>query len=125
MINDIDILDCDYEYEHEHEEDNYIDIEIDCKDTLLRLNVEEDTSKPILNQVLEELDKSLNEYNIKLYELMDKKKDIIKLLNENNIIRLETLLNSLRDIKISIFETQEDINFCINKINFYTSYINN
>lgn len=110
---------------YEYEEDNYTDIEIDCKNTLLRLNVEEDTSKPILNQVLDELNKSLDDYNAKLYELIGKKDNFIKLLNENNIVRLETLLDSLRDIKLSINETQEDINFCIEKINFYTSYINN
>ena len=56
---------------------------------------------------------------------MDKKKDIIKLLNENNIIGLEALLNSLRDIKMSIHEILEDIDFCISKIDFYTDYINN
>ena len=37
--------------EYDFEEDVLLDIEIDCKDTLLRLNVEEDESKPILNQV--------------------------------------------------------------------------
>ena len=119
MTEEIKILECDFE------EDVLLDIEIDCKDTLLRLNVEEDESKPILNQVLEELDKALDKYNIRLYEWMDKKKDIIKLRNENNIIGLEALLNSLRDIKMSIHEILEDIDFCISKIDFYTDYINN
>lgn len=119
-MNDIKVLDYDYECE-----DYFVDIELDCKDTLLRLNVEEDNTIPILNQVLDELDKALDCYNIRLYELMNKKKEIIKLLTENNIIGLEALLNSLKDIKISIYETQEDINFCINKINDYTDYIYN
>lgn len=98
-------------------------IELDCLETLLRLNVIEDTSKPILNQVLEELDMALDNFNIRLYNLLENKKKIIKLLNNNDIISLETLLNSLRDIKLSIEQTQADIDFCIHKIDYYTTYI--
>ena len=112
--------------EYDECEDTFMtEIEKDCEDTLLRLNAIKDKDTPIMNKTLDELDTALDRYNVLLYDLIARKANTIKLLNENNIIGLEGLLSSLRDIKLSIVETQKNIDFCIDKINYYNSYIYN
>lgn len=103
------------------------DVEASCEDTLLRLNVKDDAFKvnePCLNRVLRALDIALNEYNTELVELLNTKRRLIKMINKDDIMQLDELLSSLKDIKIKIHKVKEDINFCINKINIYTDYIN-
>ena len=99
-----------------------VDIEKEMKATLLRLNIKK---KNWNKDIMKMFDKKLDELNKRLNYLCKKDEELITKLSDINIEQdeLENTIRSLRVVKNDIRGVMLDIDYCIEKVDFWDDYI--